>query len=1207
MSKAREDSEDILKALEILELAEGKVQTPQQRQKTSITLAALLLSEARRNETRQEKRRQKELARMMSDLKGKAFTTAMTDQCFRSSSNKRIANQLTYLLSYFGNPRYLSLFKRAALNLFQIFGKTFSFFFVPLGTWILRKETATVVLPGEKHALSEHIKKRRAEGIRLNLNHIGEAILGEEEAQKRVNLYLHDLSQDDIEYVSIKVSSIFSQINLVAFDYTIEHLAKRLRQLYRVAKAHKFTHRDGTTTPKFVNLDMEEYRDLRITVALFKKVLEEPEFHHFSAGIVLQAYLPDSHEIQKELTTWAMHRVKNHGAPIKIRIVKGANLAMEHCEASLRGWPQAPYKKKSDVDANYKRMVAYGCIPENAKAAHLGIASHNLFDIAFALILRAEYAVEKEVSFEMLEGMAESIRKVVHLVAKGMLLYCPVATKKDFQNAVAYLIRRLDENTGPDNFLRHTFGLKPYTHEWQEQAQLFEKSCDLIQSASLQPRRTQDRTLPPIALSAKDPFENEADTDFSLIKNKIWIDKIIEEWKNKKITHVPCVIGGKELTKSKQEGKGFDPSNPQEVKYTYTLAEWTHVDEALTTAKAAESLWQETSLEKRSELLRLAAQKMREKRGDLVGVMLLDGGKTPLESDPEISEAIDFAEYYWKSMQETLEHKDITLTPKGTVLITPPWNFPISIPAGGIFAALVAGNCVIFKPAPEAALSGWVLVNMLWDVGIPKDVLQFINCVDDPVGSLLIKDERVNMVCLTGATATAKLFLKLRPGLDLAAETGGKNALIVTALSDRDLAIKDLLQSAFGHSGQKCSAASLAILEAEVYDDPLFHKHLKDAAESLKIGSAWDLSSKVVPLIHPPEGALLTALTSLEEGEEWLVQPRKNPNNPSLWSPGIKLGVKEGSFSHKTEFFGPVLGVMRAKNLEHAIHLVNGTPYGLTSGLHSLDEREQALWLKKIEAGNLYINRSITGAIVQRQPFGGCKASHFGSGAKAGGPNYIAQFLHITQNSLPKEKSPQGSFIEHFKRLSAKVKLSPDETASWKASFASYAHWGKKFQHAHDSTKLVGQDNFLSYKPEHGIVFRIYPHDSHLDILRICLAAIGFNNPIQVSFSKEQSSLIFSESWKRLFVTFKLIQETEEHFLERVRLGVFKRIRILSAPTPALIKAASESASHIAHAPVLANGRFELLHYLREVATSTDYHRYGNLGEREGEVRKPII
>ena len=1206
MSKTREASQNILKALEILELAEGKVQTPQQRQKTSIELASLMLSESRRIETRKEKGRQKELAHMMRDPKGKAFTTAMTDECFRSNNKARIAGQLIFLLNQLGNPKYLSYFKRTALGLFQVFGKYFSFFLVPLGTWILRQETRTVVLPGEKKLLSKHIKKRREEGVRLNLNHIGEAILGEEEAKKRVNLYLQDLTQDDIEYVSIKISTIFSQINLVAFDYTIEHLAKRLRQLYRVAKAHKFTHRDGSITAKFVNLDMEEYRDLRITVALFKKVLEEPEFHNFSAGIVLQAYLPDSHEIQKDLTTWAMQRIKNKGAPIKIRLVKGANLAMEQCEASLRAWPQAPYTKKNESDANYKRMIAYGCLPENAKAAHIGIASHNLFDIAFALLLRAEYSVEKEVSFEMLEGMAESIRKVVHHISKNMLLYCPVATKKDFQNAVAYLIRRLDENTGVDNFLRYTFGLKPNTPEWAAQAQLFEKSCDLMGTVSLTPRRIQDRTLPPKNPSSKDPFENEADTDFSLPGNKRWIESVVAEWKSKKISHIPCVIGGKELLKTPHEGKGFDPSNPKDVKYTYTLAEWSHINDALTAAKLAESSWQKTPYEKRCEYLRLAAQKMREKRGDLIGVMMLDGGKTPLESDPEISEAIDFAEYYLRSFQDHTNESDVTFTPKGSVLITPPWNFPISIPAGGVLAALVAGNCVIFKPAPEAVLAGWTLVNLLWDAGIPKNVLQFVNCVDEPTGSLLIKDERINMVCLTGSTATAKLFLKNRPGLDLSAETGGKNAIIITALSDRDLAIKDLVQSAFGHSGQKCSAASLAILEAEVYDDPIFRRHLKDATESLKVGSAWDLSSKIVPLIHEPEGDLLSALTSLEKGEEWLVQPRKSPTNPSLWSPGIKLGVKEGSFTHRTEFFGPVLGIMRAKNLDHAIHLVNSTPYGLTSGLHSLDKREHTKWIKKIEAGNLYINRGITGALVQRQPFGGCKASHFGSGAKAGGPNYILQFLNLSQKFFPEEKVPGNSFTEHFKHFNSKIDFSKEALELWETSLSSYEKQSKKFQEDHDATNILGQDNYLRYRPEHGIVLRIYPQDSPLDILRVCSAAACSHTAIQVSFSKEHSSLMFSENFRRLFPLFKVIQEEESHFLERVRLGAFKRIRILTPPSTALEQVAAASTCHIAHAPVLASGRFELLHYLKEIAISTDYHRYGNLGEREGEARKTI-
>jgi len=399
----------------------------------------------------------------------------------------------------------------------------------------------------------------------------------------------------------------------------------------------------------------------------------------------------------------------------------------------------------------------------------------------------------------------------------------------------------------------------------------------------------------------------------------------------------------------------------------------------------------------------------------------------------------------------------------------------------------------------------------------------------------------------------------------------------------------------------------LAILDAEVYDDPLFLKHLKDAVQSLKVDSVWNLSSKVVPLIHEPQGNLLKALTTLEEGEQWLIQPRKSPYNPNLWSPGIKLGVKEGSFTHKTEFFGPILGLMRAKDLKHALHLVNATSYGLTSGLHSLDEREHKYWIKKIEAGNLYINRGITGAVVQRQPFGGYKDSHFGSGAKAGGPNYVTQFVNLTQVSLPYGKAPKNRLIEHFRNLSDNMKLSEEETEIWLASLDSYAHWAGQFSRDQDLAQIVGQDNFLRYQSEPGIVFRIYSSDSHLDVLRVCSAATFCHTPMQVSFCKEQSSLVFCESWKRHFPLFKLIQEKEDHFLERVRLGTFKRIRILSSPTDSLKTVAAESMTHIAHAPVLANGRFELLHYLREVAISHDYHRYGNLGIRESETRKPII
>jgi RHH-type proline utilization regulon transcriptional repressor/proline dehydrogenase/delta 1-pyrroline-5-carboxylate dehydrogenase len=263
-------SHTLQEAVEILDTAKGKILTVSQRQKLAVELAALMLEEANKIQTRAEKKRQSELARMMLDPRGKAFTTMMTDQCFRSKKSGRVAHQMIYLLNQFGIPRYLDGSKRISLAAFQHVGRALSPIFVPLATWTLRRQTKTVILPGEKHALSRHMRKRRKEGVRLNLNHLGEAILGEEEAHHRLSVYLNDLAQDDIEYVSIKISTIYSQINMLGWEKTLEVLSDRLRQLYRAAKSHSFVHTDGSRSPKFVNLDMEEYKDLILTVELFK-------------------------------------------------------------------------------------------------------------------------------------------------------------------------------------------------------------------------------------------------------------------------------------------------------------------------------------------------------------------------------------------------------------------------------------------------------------------------------------------------------------------------------------------------------------------------------------------------------------------------------------------------------------------------------------------------------------------------------------------------------------------------------------------------------------------------------------------------------------------------------------------------------------------------------------------------------------------------
>lgn len=1189
----------ITEAQAMITKVKGTSLTVDERQKSAVELAALMLQEAQETQTHSEKAFQSELARMMADENGKAFMTTMTDQCFRSHRSRRIADQLVYILNKFGIPNYLSRKKQFALWGFKWLGKPFAEILVPLTKKMIRKETSNVILPGEPAALASHMQRRKQEGVRINLNHLGEAILGENEALNRLQIYLKDLKNPDVEYVSIKISTIYSQINLLSGNETLKILSERLKQLYRVAKDNLYLRSDGQSVPKFVNLDMEEYRDLQLTVDLFLQVLDDPEFFNYSAGIVLQSYLPDSFPIQRLLTEWAMARVSRGGAPIKIRIVKGANLAMEQVEAALKEWPQAPYDKKSDVDANYKCMVAYGCQPEHAKAANLGIGSHNLFDIAYALLLRAENGVEKSVSFEMLEGMADHIRRVVQKLSGDMLLYCPAAAKEEFQNAVAYLVRRLDENTAPENFLRQVFGLIPGSPEWQMQADLFAKACQNSNTINNTSRRTQNRFKVPQKLPIDSPFHNEPDTDWSLLQNRAWAFQIVDTWSKKVFDPIPLVIGGEKIFIKSSSAVGEDPSFPGKEFYRYALANSTHLDRALQIAEKAKSACAAMPVESRSKLLAEIAHGLRCSRADLIGGMVADTGKTIAEADVEISEAIDFAEYYRRNIEEISALEDVKWHSKGVVLVAPPWNFPCSIATGSVLAALATGNAVIFKPAAEAVLVGWQLAQIFWNAGVSQDALQFITCEDEPIGSLLVKDPRVNAIILTGATSTAKLFLRMRPGLDLMAETGGKNAMIISGLSDRDLAVKDLIASAFGHAGQKCSACSLAICEAEVYDDQNFRDQLRDAANSLIVRSPWSLSSKVNPLIHIPNATLLKGMTTLEEGEEWLLEPQQDPKNPNLWSPGIKLGVKPGSFTYQNELFGPVLAMMRADNLTHAIQLANGTAYGLTSGLHSLDEREQKYWSDHIEAGNCYINRGITGAIVQRQPFGGCKESSFGPGSKAGGPNYLIQLMRPQQIALP--KTPSSVMINvHVKELCKHI----EENEIWKSSILSYQYyWETYFSKRHDPSLVLGQDNFLCYAPHPKITFRLQSQDLDLDVFRIIAARLTCEAPLEISGESSQIEKLFPNSLLEQVSGISIVKESESTLIQRIELGNIKRMRFLSPPSQDLQIALGYAACNVCTAPVLANGRLELLHYLREISTSIDYHRYGNLGSREQEKR----
>jgi RHH-type proline utilization regulon transcriptional repressor/proline dehydrogenase/delta 1-pyrroline-5-carboxylate dehydrogenase len=1183
---------------------------------SAIRVARALQTRASALQTPQEKKQQDELEQIMLSPHDKATLVQITDQALRPGREMRAAEQLIHILDVQGVPRFFTPLDQALLKGFRSFGGYLPGVAMPLVREKMREETANVILPADEEHLRAHLRARHKAGLRMNLNLLGEALLGEHAVEERLKTYLEVLQWPEVECLSVKISTLYSQISPLGWEDTLEVLCDRLELLYRAAIRSRFVRPNGVEVAKFVYLDMEEYRDMAITAEAFMGTLDRPGLEGVGAGIALQAYLPDAFRVQRAVNAWARRRLRQGGAPVTIRLVKGANMAMERVDATLHGWPQAPFRTKIETDANYKRMLREALRKENIAAVRIGLASHNLFDVAYALVLALERRALDKIQFEMLEGMANHQRRALAEIADDLLLYAPATRRDQFVHAIGYLVRRLDENTGPDNFLSHAFKLQVDSEDWERLAKQFSDCFDRIQVLAQRPRRTQDRRRgaprPTTRSLDLEGFANEPDTDFSLRHNAEWAAAIIERWRprcGEQGADIPLVIAGREIRERRDLRDCLDPSRPGVRVGRYREAGEQELVAAIACARSDPAGWRDLPPERRAEILGDVAQMFRERRADLMGAALADAGKTLSESDPEVSEAVDFLDLYRRSALRLQRQRTLRARPKGVVAVIPPWNFPIAIPAGGVAAALAAGNCVILKPASDAVLVAWEVARCFWDGGVPMEALQFMPCSGSGVGARLAAAPEVDAVVLTGGTETARRMLAARRDMNLMAETGGKDATIVTAVADRDQAIRHLIHSAFSHSGQKCSATSLLILEEEIYEDPGFEAALCDAVRSLPVGSAWEPRTRVGPLIRPPAGVLERGLKELEPGERWAVIPQRRAHNPALWSPGVKWGVRPGGFTHMTELFGPVLGVMKAKDLDEAVALVNQTGYGLTSGIESLDEREQRRWAQGIQAGNLYVNRVTTGAVVLRQPFGGMGKSVFGPGIKAGGPNYVAQLMDFEELETAPDDGPTADpvlaelAIRLRKDGSAIADVSEREIRRVLVAIASFTRAVKEeFGRDHDHFRLLGQDNIRRYLPMRGLVIRLHPDDSFFDLLaRVAAAralACGF------VLSVPPKTRVRGLDWLRGVLDGvaqgpEVIEESDRALAEAVGAGRVARLRY-AAPdrvSGAVLAAANTRGLFVARAPVLPEGRVELLWYLREQSVSRDYHRYGDVDQ----------
>ena len=1130
------------------------------------------------------------LSSILADPEGLTFTTRFVDDVVRPADLDVAGAALARLAA--GRTDFLPAPLAAAMGLGGVASRVAPRTAATIARRTFRELVGDLVVDATDRGLGPALAKLRASGNRLNVNLLGEAVLGEKEAARRLAEVSRLVERDDVDYVSIKVSAVTGPHNPWGFEEVVTHGVEALSPLYRLA-------RDKGT---FLNLDMEDYKDLDLTLAVFTRILDQEDMRGYEAGIVLQAYLPDSLAALERLQRWAARRVAEGGSRIKVRVVKGANLSMETVDAEIHGWELTTWPTKQATDTNYKRMLAWAMTPERTAGIRLGVAGQNLFDIAFAYELRAARGVEDAVEFEMLSGMATDLAEVVRRDVGHLLLYVPVVHPEEFDVAISYLVRRLEENAAPANFMSGVFDIAADEDVFnRERLRFLDALAELDPDAPVPvPRRTQDRLTEAAggvsepagttAEQARRPFASTPDSDPALAANRQWARDI-----------AAAVPGSTRGVKAVKDGE----------KAWATTAD---ADANIAAVSAAAADWAARGAQERAAVIHHAGDVLAARRGELIEVAASEAGKTIDQADPEVSEAIDFCHHYASAALELEDPEHMAgarFQPVAVTVVASPWNFPVAIPVGGVVAALATGSGVILKPAPPARRCAAELVRALHDAGVPKEVLVLAPVEDGEVSQHLVTHPSVERVILTGSYDTARLFRSWRPDMHLLGETSGKNAIIVTPSADPDLAVRDVVSSAFAHAGQKCSAASLLILVGSAGRSARIARQLVDATSSLRVRLPEHLDSQVGPVVVPDDAKALRGLTTLGAGEHWVLEPQDLGGG--LWRPGIRMGVEPGSEFHLTEYFAPVLGVMRVDTLQEAIDAVNAVDYGLTSGLQTLDSAELGQWLEAVEAGNLYVNRGITGAIVRRQPFGGWKRSAIGSTTKAGGPSYLLGLGEVVpgdggEHHDAVERGHQTLDSTLDPRVAAvydavRTDLDHQEVAALRRALVADAQaWERVYGQNQDVTALACERNILRYRPT-TVVVRAQAGTHQSDLARVMAAGIRAGGLVSLSVAEPLPQALRAAllgAGVEVAVERGAVWEARlSDMASSGALGV--RVRIVGdrrVPSEELWQQASALTGGspdvaLYTGPVTTCPHTELLTFLREQAVAITSHRFG--------------
>lgn len=832
----------------------------------------------------------------------------------------------------------------------------------------------------------ENIAKLIKKNLLLTLDILGEATVSEDDAEKYMESYVNLIGDiyskgitNDIN-VSLKLSSFYPHFEPAAYESVSEAVKEKLRPVLRLAKSLN----------AFVNVDIEQFYTRDISYKIFTELIEESEFTDFEGiGTVVQAYLKDSEAVLRRLIDWARSNKKK----ITIRLVKGAYWDYETITAKQKGWEIPVFTEKELTDIQFEKLALI--LLENIQYVKPAFASHNIRSIAKCVAASEMLDISpSDIEFQMLFGMGDQIKEAVARSGYRVRVYTPIG---ELIPGMGYLVRRILENSANESFLLQSFTIGKSEDELLKNPADFEKVKKL--------KKTEEPY-----------FINEPETDFSKLENiskmKDALNKIRGEFRRK----YPIVIGSRRIN-TKRFLFSQNPSDLKEIVGKVSKATTSDAKDAIKEAREAFAKWRNTDAKERVSYLLKAKEIMAKKKFELAAIEVYEAGKNWKEAMADVDEAIDYLAYYGQEMLKLSnplkmdvagETNRYVYKPRGVALVISPWNFPLAILTGMTSAAIAAGNSAIIKPSKETPVIGYKLFEIFEEAGLPKGVLNYLPGSGEEIGDFLVKHPDITVIAFTGSNEVGLRINRLIAESSentgaikrFIAEMGGKNAIIVDDTADIDDAVKGVITSAFGYQGQKCSAASRIIVHEDIYYK--FLEKLTEAVRSLNPGHPEDPSYQIGPVINTDAVKKITGAIKRAEREGELIYKSDVSERNSCYVPvALFADIPVNSCTAQEEIFGPVLAIFKVKDFDEALETANSSKFALTGGLYSRTPSHIIKAKNLFQAGNLYINRKITGAIVGRQPFGGYKMS--GIGSKAGGPDYLIQFMipvTITENIM---------------------------------------------------------------------------------------------------------------------------------------------------------------------------------------------------------------